>query len=420
MDADRDADTEVDLARVRADTPGVRNVVHLNNAGASLPPTPVVDAVTAHVRLESEVGPYEAAERAVVALERAHTAVATLLNCDDDEIAMFDSATRAWGAALAAVPLGAGDRVLISPMEYGSGYLSFLHLARRQGFGVEVLPVDPDGIVDLAELRDRLDERVKLIAMTHVPMHDGMVYPVAAIGRIAREHGVPYLVDASQSVGQLPVDVRTIGCDLLVGCGRKFLRGPRGTGFLYARREFAERLTPGAVGLDGVEWDGAGYRFAPAARRFETWETNGAVRIGLGVAVDYALSLGIENTWRRVRGLAAGLRRDLAALPGVTVEDRGRERCGTVMLTVHGHAAEVVRAELQRAGINTWVCLSNAACVDMRHRGISSLLRVSAHYYNSAEELARLCTALEALTVGPAIRMSVPVMTASGSSLPSG
>jgi cysteine desulfurase/selenocysteine lyase len=395
---------DINLIRARADTPGAKYIAHLNNAGASLTPKPVIDAVIGHLRLESELGPYEAAEQARVAIERGHTAVADLLNCHSDEVAMFESATRAWGAALSGIRLGPGDRVLISPMEYGSSYLAFLHLSRQHGFHLEVLPVDVDGLVDTEVLRDRIDERVKLIAMTHVPMHDGLIYPVAAIGRVAREFGVPYLVDASQSIGQLPVDVREIGCDMLVGCGRKFLRGPRGTGFLYARREFAEQLSPGAVGLDGVEWTGDGYRFAPAARRFDTWETNCASRIGLGVAVDYALSWGVENTWRRIRSLAADLRQDLMTIPGITVEDRGRERCGTIALTVHGHAAELVRAELQRAGINTWVCLSNAACVDMRRRGISSLLRVSVHYYNSVDELARLCNALESLTVGDAVR----------------
>jgi selenocysteine lyase/cysteine desulfurase len=389
----------IDLLRARADTPGVGHVVHLNNAGASLPPNPVIDAVVTHLRLESALGPYEAAEEARVAVERAHSSVADLVNCGTDEIAMFESATRAWGAALGSIPLGPGDRVLISPMEYGSSYLSLLHLARRNGVRVEVLPTGVDGLVNVADLRDRVDERVKLVAMTHVPMHDGLIYPVAAIGRVTRELGVPYLVDASQSVGQMPVDVEEIGADLLVGCGRKFLRGPRGTGFLYARREFAEGLSPGAVGLDGVVWNGAGYRLAPAARRFDTWETSYATRIGLGVAVDYALSWGIDNTWRRIRALAEGLRGDLALIPGVTVEDRGQQRCGTIALTVHGRPAALVRAELRRAGINTWVCLSNAACVDMQSRGLDSLLRVSVHYYNSAEELGRLCDVLDSLSV---------------------
>jgi cysteine desulfurase / selenocysteine lyase len=393
-----------DFLRARVDTPGVNHIAHLNNAGASLPPKPVIDAVVGHVRLESEVGPYEAAERAEEAIDRGHDAVSDLLNCDSQEIALFDSASRAWGTALASVPLRAGDRVLISPMEYGSCYLSLLHLARRRGVRVEVLPVESDGLVSVDELRNRLDERVKLIAMTHVPSHDGLIYPVALIGQVARQSGIPFLVDACQSVGQMPIDVQTISCEMLVGCGRKYLRGPRGTGFLFVRREFAEQLSPAIVGLDGVEWAAEGYRFAPAARRFDTWEANCAARIGFGVAIDYALAWGVEHTWPRIRQLAAGLRAEITRIPGVTVQDRGRERCGTVALTVQGWEAASVRAELHRAGINTWVCLANAACVDMQRRGLESLLRVSVHYYNSSEELARLCSVLESLPFGRDMR----------------
>jgi selenocysteine lyase/cysteine desulfurase len=394
----------LDLARARADTPGVNHIAHLNNAGASLSPQPVIDAVLGHVLLESEMGPYEAAEHAEKAVEHGHAAVGALLNCDSQEVAMFDSATRAWGMALSSVPLRAGDRVLISPMEYGSCYLSLLHLANRQGVAVEVLPVHADGLVSIEELRGRLDERVKLIAMTHVPTHDGLVYPVAQIGQVARENGIPFLVDACQSVGQIPIDVKEIGCDMLVGSGRKYLRGPRGTGFLFVRRELAERLTPAMVGLDGVEWAAEGYRFAPGARRFDTWETNCAARIGLGVAIDYALGWGLEHTWPRIQQLASGLRAEITGIPGVTVQDRGRERCGTVAITVRGWDAASVRAELYRAGINTWVCLANSACVDMEARGMESLLRVSVHYYNSAEELTRLCSVLESITLGQPAR----------------
>ncbi|MGW5213789.1 aminotransferase class V-fold PLP-dependent enzyme [Streptomyces sp. NPDC004051] len=385
----------LDLARARADTPGVDHVVHLNNAGAALVPRPVVDAMTSHLNLESRIGSYEAAEHAQDAIDHAHDAIAALLNCTRHEVAILDSASRAWGLALSSIPLQAGDRILTSAVEYGSNYISLLHLTQRLGLELEVLPVDEDGLVDVAELDCLLDERVRLIAVAHVPMHDGLINPVAEIGRLARRHGITYLVDACQSVGQLLVDVEEIGCDLLVGTGRKYLRGPRGTGFLYVRQEVAHRLTPAVLGLDGAEWLSGTYRLAPGARRFETWETNCASRIGLGVAIDYALGWGVERTSRVLQQLAGNLREDLAGIPGVVAEDRGRERCGTIALTFEGRDAFAVRSSLQRAGINTWVCLENAACVDMQKRGLSTLLRVSPHYYNSPEELARLCTALE-------------------------
>ncbi|MDH6538083.1 aminotransferase class V-fold PLP-dependent enzyme [Streptomyces lavendulae] len=390
----------LDLARARAETPGVGHVVHLNNAGASLVPRPVVDVMTSYLRLESRVGPYEAAERSEGAFGNAHVALASLLNCSRQEVAVLDSATRAWGMAMSSVPLEAGDRVIISAVEYGSNYLSLLHLAERRGVSLEVAPADADGLVDVAGLEAMLDERVRLIAMVHVPMHDALVNPVAEVGRVARRHGIPYLVDACQSVGQMPIDVTELGCDLLVGTGRKFLRGPRGTGFLYVRQEMAHKLVPAIVGLDGVEWLSGTYRLAPGARRFETWETNAAARIGLGVAVDYALGWGIERTYERVRELAAGLRKDLVGMSGVVLHDRGRERCGTVTLSFEGRGEFEVRNALKEAGINTWVCLENAACVDMQQRGLSTLLRVSPHYYNSEQELERFCSVLEDILAG--------------------
>jgi selenocysteine lyase/cysteine desulfurase len=395
------ADDRFDLSRARAETPGVSNVVHLNNAGAALMPQAVTDAMMDYLQLESQIGAYEAAERSQEKIDYAHEALARLINCHHQELAILDSASRAWGLALSSIPLQAGDRIIISAMEYGSNYISLLHLSRRLGVSVEVLPANADGLADVAELEGRLDERVRLIALPHVPMHDGLVNPVAEFGKVARRHGIPFMVDACQSVGQLPVDVVAIGCDLLVGSGRKFLRGPRGTGFLYVRQEIAHKLTPAVLGLDGVEWLSGTYRIASGARRFETWEMNCASRIGLGVAAGYALDWGVEHTWLRLRQLADSLRKDLARLPSVRVQDRGRERCGIIALTFDEHDGHWVRAKLQRAGINTWVCLENAACLDMQMRGLRSLLRISPHYYNSPDELARFCSVLEeTLAVG--------------------
>jgi cysteine desulfurase / selenocysteine lyase len=397
-------DDEFDLSRARAETPGVGHVIHFNNAGAALMPQPVVDAMVDFLRLEGRTGAYEAAERSQDLIGYAHEAIATLINCHRDELAILDSASRAWGMALASIPFEPGDRIIVSAVEYGSNYISLLHLAQRLGVAVEVLPTDADGLVDVTELEDRLDERVRLIALVHVPMHDGLVNPVAEAGKVARRHSILYLVDACQSVGQLPVNVAEIGCDLLVGSGRKFLRGPRGTGFLYVRQDIAYRLTPAVLGLDGAEWLSSTYRIAPGARRFETWEINGASRIGLGVAVGYALGWGVERTWQRIQGLTGQLRKDLAGIRGVRVEDRGRDQCGIIALTFEEHDSHWVRARLQQAGINTWVCLENAACLDMQMRGLRSLLRVSLHYYNSPSELVRLCSVLEdAMATRPAV-----------------
>jgi selenocysteine lyase/cysteine desulfurase len=236
---------------------------------------------------------------------------------------------------------------------------------------------------------------VKLVSLVHVPTHSGLVNPAAAVGALTRAAGVPLLLDACQSVGQMPVDVAAIGCDILAGTGRKFLRGPRGTGFLYVRRELIERLEPPFLDLHAAEWlAGGGYRIRPDARRFENWETNYATKIGLGVAADYALALGLEPIRERVHGLASSLRERLAALPGVAVQDLGRERCGIVTFSVEGRAAEHVAAALRAERINTSVSPGSYSRLDFERRGLSDLVRASAHYYNTGAEVDRLADAV--------------------------
>jgi cysteine desulfurase / selenocysteine lyase len=384
-----------DVARARQETPGVRRVTHLNNAGAGLCPHPVLDAMVDHLRLEAEIGGYEAAERAEPALDRTYDAAARLIGCRPDDIAVTDSASRAWGLAFYSIPLKPGDRILASSVEYGSNYLSLLHVARRTGAVVETIPNDGAGRADAAALRELVDDRVKAIVMTHVPSNSGLVNPITEIGAVARDASILYIVDACQSVGQLPIDVGQVGCDFLVGSGRKYLRGPRGTGFLYARKDVLSRIDIPQIGLDGARWlDGTRYELATDANLFETWETNTAAKIGLGVAIDYALDWGIDQTWPRTRELADYLRQCLASVPTAEIVDPGVERCGIVSLLLHGREPRQVRLELAKHGVNVWTCLRNSACADMESRGLSSVLRASVHYYNTAEEIDHFCRLL--------------------------
>src|SRR5689334_14728220 len=232
----------IDLARARRETPATDHLLHFNNAGAGLMPQPVLDAVLDHLRLEAAMGGYEAETQAAAALERTYDVAAALLHCTRDEIAVVENATRAWDMAFYSVPLEPGDRILTAQAEYASNYIAYLQVARKTGATVEAIPNDESGQISVAALRDAIDDRVKLIAMTHVPTNGGLVNPAAAVGRVAREAGVLYLLDACQSVGQMPIDVQAIGCDMLSGTGRKYLRGPRGTGFLYVRQSVLERL----------------------------------------------------------------------------------------------------------------------------------------------------------------------------------
>lgn len=296
-----------------------------------------------------------------------------------------------------------GDRILTGRAEYASNVIAFLQAAARTGARVEVVDDDEHGQISIADLRRRVEighggaGTVKLIAVTHVPSHGGLVNPVEEVGAVAREAGVPFLLDACQSVGQMPIDVERIGCDMLTATGRKFLRGPRGTGFLYVRSSMIERLEPPFLDLHAATWTAPDqFRVRTDARRFETWETNYAGRIGLGVAVDYALSWGLDAIETRVTALADALRGRLKSVEGVRVHDQGKRRCGLVTFTVAGVGAQEVHKQLRGRSVNTSVSLADYARFDLPQRGVRDLVRASAHYYNDEQEIDQLIDALPA------------------------
>jgi selenocysteine lyase/cysteine desulfurase len=388
----------IDVARARRETPGCERVLHFNNAGAALMPEPVIAAVTAHLEREAQIGGYEAADEAHDAIERVYDSAARLLGCARDEIAVIENATRAWDMAFYAIPFQPGDRILTARAEYASNYIAYLQIARKTGAVVEVVPDDETGQLSVEALRQMADERVRLIAVTHVPTNGGLVNPAAEIGAVAREIGALYLLDACQSVGQIPIDVNEIACDLLSVTGRKFLRGPRGTGLLYVRRTILDQLEPPLLDLHAAEWVAPDrYVMRDDARRFENWETNVAGKLGLGAAIDYALEWGLEPIWARVSSLAERLREALGALPGVVVRDQGAVRCGIVSFTVKGADLTALRDALRAQNINVSVSPSEYTLIDMRARGLPSVVRASVHYYNTEEEVARFCDALARL-----------------------
>jgi cysteine desulfurase / selenocysteine lyase len=385
-----------DVDRARRETPGVAAVAHLNNAGAALPPSAVTEAVIAHLRLEAEIGGYEAADAARQQVEGVYDSLARLIGCQPDEIAVVENATRAWDMAFYSMAFKPGDRILTARAEYASNVIAYLQVAARTGAVIEVVDDDAHGQLSVADLRNRLSrDGVRLIAMTHVPTQGGLVNPAEEVGAAAREAGVPFLLDACQSVGQLPVDVESIGCDVLSATGRKFLRGPRGTGFLYVRRSLLEKLEPPFLDLHAATWTGPRtYEIRADARRFENWETNYAGKIGLGVAAEYAMAWGLEAIEERVRALAESLRSRLSDVSGVRVHDQGLRRCGIVTFTVDGVPAADVQRHLASAGVNTSVSTATSAQFDLPARGLSELVRASVHYYNSEDELDRLIEAL--------------------------
>ena len=371
----------LDIKKVRLDTPGCTNVAHFNNAGASLPPRPVLDAVVGHLRREAEIGGYEAADLAAADRKKTYDAIGRLLNCSVDEIALVENATRGWDMAFYSLRFRPGERILTSAAEYASNYIAYLQIAKRTGAVVEVVPDDEHGQVSVEELKKSLAKGgVALVGLTHTPTNGGLVNPAEEVGRLTREAGVPYLLDACQTAGQWPLDVDAIGCDMLSGTGRKFLRGPRGTGFLYVRKSMIGKLEPPLLDLHAAKWvEHDRFEIDPTAKRFENWEQYVAGHIGLGVAVEYALGLGIDAIRARVSHLADRLRELLSDLPGVTVRDLGRQKCGIVTFTVEGRDPTALRDKLREHRINVSVTSRSSTRLDMEARGLHAMVRSSVH-----------------------------------------
>ncbi len=385
----------IDIARARAETPSCARVAHFNNAGAALMPRAVLDAQIDHLRLEGEMGGYEAAAAAADKIAGTYSAVARLLNCTREEVALVENATVAWNQAFYAFDFKPGDRILTAEAEYAANYIAYLKVAKDHGVVVEVVPSDETGQLSVTALEAMIDDKVKLISVTHVPTNGGLVNPAPEIGKVARAAGIPFLLDACQSAGQLALDVEELGCDLLSVTGRKYLRGPRGSGFLYVRKAMLERLDPPMPDLHSATWvERDRYELRPDARRFENWEFNYAAIVGLGVAVDYALGWGLEAIEDRVVKLAHHLRLRLDEELGLPVYDLGARKCGIVTTALPGFATAEVRNRLHAQGINASYSTPNSTRIDAEKRDLPDLLRLSVHYYNDEDEIDRLIQAL--------------------------
>lgn len=382
----------IDLATVRAQTPASKKLIHFNNAGSSLSPQPAHEALLTHLALEQEIGGYEAAVAAAPLIENFYFAFATLLNCSASEIAWANNATEAWNTAFHAIPLQEGDRILTGQSEYASNFMSFLHLQKHRNVQVEIIPNNAQGSICLERLETAITPAVKLIALTHAPSQSGTIHPAIEVGRLARKHDILYLLDACQSAGQIDLDVMQIGCHMLAGTGRKYLRGPRGTGFLYVSKECLDRIEPFNIDMHSARWlNNDSYEFEEGARRFETFECFVAGKIALGSAVDYALQCGMPDIEARVRMLAASLRTNLCRSQQLTVHDQGDNLSGIVTFSKGNENAADLQRRLLRKKINTSVVKASNNVLDFGQRRLGDVNRASVHYFNTETEIQRFC-----------------------------
>ncbi len=379
-----------ELERLRADTPGLEGQTFLLSCGSSLMPRPVHDAMVAYLDLELVKGGYQAAACEAERLEGVYGSLARLINASPDEVALVENATVAWQLAFHSFDFRPGDVVVTAEAEYAANFVSLLQARRRHGIEIRVCPSDETGEIDTGALERMIDARTKLIALTWMPTNGGLLNPAQKVGAIARAHGVPYLLDACQAVGQLPIDVEALGCDFLAGTARKFLRGPRGAGFLHVRRSMLEKVEPPLIDHFGAPWVSFDrYELRPDARRYESWENNYAARLGMGVAADYAMAVGVGRIEARCSLLAARLRDGLASLPGVKLHDLGRNPGAIVSFTRAGVDCAQIVDHARHHKVSISVSAMASTRLDAERRNLPTLVRAAPHYFNSEAEIDR-------------------------------
>jgi len=390
--------SEREIQQFRAVTKGTAQIIHFNNAGASLPPDVVVDTVIRYLQEEALTGGYEAEAKYKQQLDNTYALVARLINADKEEIALVENASTAWILAFTGIDFKPGDVVLTTEMEYVTNLIGLLNAKKNLGIEIKVIPNDAHGNFSLQALEAAISPKTKLIAVTHIPSTAGGMIPVVEIGKIARKHAVLYLVDACQSAGQIPVDVKEMGCDMLAVTGRKYLRAPRGTGFLFVRKAVQDQLKltfiDGSTASIVTEDD---FKVRGDARRFELYEKNRALILGLGKAVEYALDAGVDRIWQRIQYLAGLLRKQLESMDGITVHDTGDRKCGIVTFLVNGIDSPTVKSLLAAKQINVSVGKAVSTLLYMNKNHLSSIVRASVHYYNTKEEIETLCVALNTI-----------------------
>ena len=386
---------QAQIDQFRKETDGTSKVIHLNNAGSSLPPNIVRDTMIDYLAEEMTYGGYETHTKHFSEIEGVYDSVAQLIDCNRSEVAIVENATVAWNAGFQAIDWNNGDVILATMADYASNYLSYLHLKRKVDIEIAVIPNDESGQPDVNALKQMMSDRVRLVSVTHMPTNSGLVANAEAIGEVVKGHRALYLLDACQSAGQYPLNVEAIGCDLLSATGRKYLRGPRGTGFLYVGEQALNSLTPYWVDLHSAEWTGANeYKIRQDARKFENWEGNRAGVLGLKTAVDYALNIGLADIWERVQMLGNYLREQLVQIDSVQVNDIGEVLSGIVSFNFKGKSGEELKKALLARDINvSWNGLSNTY-LDMSDRGLSEITRASVHYYNTTQEIDQFIEAL--------------------------
>jgi selenocysteine lyase/cysteine desulfurase len=389
----------MNINSLRADTPGVEHVIHFNNAGAALPVQSQLDIITEYLNKEAIVGGYRHQAQNAERMAQFYKRAAQLIGAKPEEIAITGNASDGFNHILYSIPFEPGDVILTTGIEYGNNFVNYINLKNKYGVEIQVVPNLPTGAIDLKAFERMINSKVRLIAVTHIPTSSGIITPVADIGEIANRHNILYLVDACQSIGHVPFDVEKIGCHFASVTSRKYLRGPRGLGFLYVKENTWDLLQPKHFDTTSAHWRlDETVKLDRSARMFEHWEKSYALIMGFSEALRYLLALGSEATWARIQEVASYARDRLAELEGVSLCDPGTQHSGIITFNLRDKSPKVVNQYLLEQGINTSVTLPFSSLMDLHDRGLmDGAVRASVHYYNTEQEVDQLVDVLSHL-----------------------
>lgn len=382
-----------DLNKVRRDTPHCQDRIFLNSAGSSLMPNQVLDRMKHYLDEEAQYGGYKLYEMYESEINEFYLETAKILNCQPHNIAYTFNATDAFAQAIYSIPFESGDIIITSDDDYISNHIQFNALYKR--FGVQTIRVNnlENGELDLIHLERLIREHnPKLISITHVPTNTGKVQDVESVGELCESYDILYIVDACQSVGQMPVDVEKVKCDFLSVTGRKFLRGPRGTGFLFVSdRVLKMGLTP--LRLDGwsANWVAPNrFEFHESARRYEVYEQSYSCTLGFKEAIRYANEIGLEEIYTYNQELLTRLKSNLAAHGDILFLDQGERLVNIFSFQKKG----VSKAKIEEALTEHEVYFSSAfrgsALIDFDKKGVDWSIRLSPHYFNTMAEIDQI------------------------------
>ena len=390
--------TEQEILKFRALTKGTVECIHFNNAGSSLPADNVVNTVVDYLLDEAMNGGYETEFKYQAELENTYTLIARLINAEINEVAIVENASLGWGLAFNGIQFERGDEVITSEMEYSTNLLGYLNARNLYGIEIKYVHQDENGNFPVADLEAAINPKTKLIAITHIASGSGTMLPIVEIGAIAKKHKILYLVDACQTIGQVPIDVKQINCDMLSVTGRKYLRAPRGTGFLFVKKAVQPLLKTFFMDSHTASLvSETEFIVRDDARRFELYEKNRGLCLGLSKAVELALSIGVDRIWQRVQTLADLLRLELGKIPGVIVHEKGDLKCGIVTFSIEGFEAATVKKMLHERSVNVSVSNAASTLLYMRTNHLDLIVRASVHYYNTEEEIAIMCEILRSV-----------------------